>query len=97
MSLPPLPESIYRLQCGTLNAPARDRKADNPDKLWAMLVKYQGREGITEILVTRYEPTVVETPNANGEVAVSIGSPTAMLALHRESEESPWTDLLSHR
>lgn len=81
------PETVYRIQAGNPREVIRDTATDNLGKLSERLARYQGRDGITEILVLRHDAKVTEAG------ALKLGRPIPMLAIHRENEASPWTDI----
>jgi hypothetical protein len=88
----PVPEVIYRIQAGNSLELIRDRKTDDLGKLWEWLLRYQDREGVKEILIVRHEIQIADTPLAMVK-AIALGEKTLMLALRRENEESPWTEI----
>jgi hypothetical protein len=85
-----LPPTFYRLQAGNPAELIRDTGTDDLGKLWERLMRYQVREGVTEILVTRHAVTAI------GPQGMHLGPPTPMIAMHRatDSQESPWEDIV---
>ena len=88
---PNLPPSVYEIKVGNPSELLRRNQTESLDKLWEWITRYRTREGVTEILVTRQEPEVV---GQKGPISiVALGAPTVMLALQRQSEDSPWNEL----
>jgi hypothetical protein len=87
------PESIYFLTAGNGSEVIRERKTESTEKLMEWILRYKTRAGITNMVIARRD---VAQEHASPDPRITIlamGDAVPMLALTRENEESPWTEI----
>jgi hypothetical protein len=96
MATATIPEAVYQIQAGNAIDTIRDAKTTDLEKLWERIIRYQDRPAVTQILAVRYEVAAAPSPDPRVQNVV-LGEKTLMLALYRENEDSPWTEITPPR